>query len=527
MTTQHSMASFLKGAALLTLAGFFVKLLSAVYRVPFQNLVGDEGFYIYQQVYPFVAIFGIWTSYGFAVAVSKLLAEHPNREHAGILRTAFWLIAGISVLTFVTLYTGAGFFADRMGDPELSGLLRVGAFAVVFMAPLAIMKGRLQADGKMAPVASAQVTEQAVRVAVILIGSYAAVSSGLSLYAAGQVAIAAAGAGAFAAVILLIRSYKKQGPLAAGTTLKGTARKLLVTSLGISMSSLLLVLFQLVDSFTVYRLLAEQLGDMQAMVQKGVYDRAQPLVQFGILLATSLTLSLVPLIARTNRQKAGRPPELYASLAFRVSLLFAVAAAAGLTLVMPYVNEALFKTRDGSFALIIFNWQIVSMSLVLVLTAILYGYGKVRVPALLLVLGLMLKLVGNLLLVPTYGITGAALAGNMGLAFIAIALIWYFKKVWPLRFAPLRFYGWLTVAIGAMSIAVLGFEAFIVPLVSGWPDRLVAVFVTLTAVPLGGSVFLLAAAKSRLITEKEWYIIPFGRRLAAMQIAINLRKKRS
>ena len=62
MNNEGTMKSFMKGAVLLTIAGFIVKLLSAVYRVPFQNLVGDQGFYIYQQVYPFVAIFGIWTS---------------------------------------------------------------------------------------------------------------------------------------------------------------------------------------------------------------------------------------------------------------------------------------------------------------------------------------------------------------------------------------------------------------------------------------------------------------------------------
>lgn len=526
MKAQHSMASFLKGAALLTLAGFVVKLLSAVYRVPFQNLVGDEGFYIYQQVYPFVAIFGIWTSYGFAVAVSKLLAEHQSVEHAGILRAAFWLIAIISASAFAVLYLGAGVLAGWMGDPLLAGLLRAGAFAVVFMAPLAIMKGRLQATGNMAPVASAQVIEQAVRVAVILVGAFFAVSSGWSLYAAGQVAIAAAGAGALAAVLLLFRSYDGNKERTAAFFGRGTAKKLLFTSLSVSMSSLLLVLFQLVDSFTVYRLLEQQIGEQAAMEQKGIYDRAQPLVQFGILLATSLTLSLVPLIARTMQEKSGRSPALYANLAFRVSVLFAVAASAGLTLVMPYVNEALFKTPDGSFALIVFNWQIVSMSLVLVLTAILYGFGKVRIPALFLLIGLLLKLSGNLWLVPGYGITGAALAGNIGLAFIAAALIWYFKKVWPLQFAHAHFYGWLLAASVAMAMAVYAYVMVIVPLLS-WPGRVEAVFITLTAVPIGAAVFLLVVAKSRIITEREWYIIPFGRRLAALQLALNPRKKRS
>lgn len=526
MTAQYSMASFLKGAALLALAGFVVKLLSAVYRVPFQNLVGDEGFYIYQQVYPFVAIFGIWTSYGFAVAVSKLLAEQHNSKHAGILSTASWLMAILAASAFAVLYFGAGMLAGWMGDPALSGVLQAGAFAVVFMAPLAILKGRLQAIGNMAPVATAQVAEQAVRVAVILLGAFAAVSYGFSLYVAGQVAIAAAGAGSFAAVLLLWRSYRRQRERPFGTFHKVTAKKLLFMSLGVSMSSLLLVLFQLVDSFTVYRLLEQPLGTEAAMEQKGIYDRAQPLVQFGILLATSLTLSLVPLIARTMQEKSGRSPALYASLALRVSVLFAVAASAGLTLVMPYVNEALFKTPDGSFALIVFNWQIVSMSLVLVLTAILYGFGKVGVPALFLLIGLLLKLAGNLWLVPGYGITGAALAGNIGLAFIAAALIWYFKKVWPLQFAHAHFYGWLMAASLAMAIAVYAYVVVIAPLVP-WSGRFEAVFITLTAVPLGAAVFLLVVAKSRIITEREWYIIPFGRRLAALQLALNPRKKRS
>ncbi len=45
-----------QGAFVLILAGVITKILSAVYRVPFQNIVGDVGFYIYQQVYPFLVL---------------------------------------------------------------------------------------------------------------------------------------------------------------------------------------------------------------------------------------------------------------------------------------------------------------------------------------------------------------------------------------------------------------------------------------------------------------------------------------
>ncbi|TWT06241.1 polysaccharide biosynthesis protein [Planomicrobium sp. CPCC 101079] len=525
------MKSFMKGAVLLTLASLIVKLLSAVYRVPFQNMVGDHGFYIYQQVYPFVGIFSIWTSYGFAVAVSKVMADHEPHHHAAILRTAFGCITAISVLFFAFLFFGSGLLSDWMGDEKLSGLLKVSAFAILLMPPLAVVKGYFQSHNLMEPVAYAQVSDQAVRISVILLGTWILVSSGASLYAAGQMAIFGTVAGGIAGLLLLIWYFRKSFtalpkpvPIQKGPIL----RKIMAISFSISMGSLLLLFFQLVDSFTVFRLLTESgVGRMAAMEQKGIYDRGQPLVQFGLLIATSLSLAIVPLIAHMSKKQSGRSANLYVQLAFRTSFLFAFAAAVGLTFVMPYVNEALFQTREESFALIVFSWQIVWMSLLLVMNAMLQGVGKTKLPALLLVGGVLIKIACNWLLIPAWGITGAAVAGNIALCFISVRLIWYFKKVWPLHFAPFRYYGWLFTASFAMSAVVVLWA-----LLSDWvlfdglPSRLSALFTTLTAVPLGAFVFLLIIAKSRIVTEKEWYIIPFGRKMAGLQLAINSRRKR-
>ena len=43
-----------------------------------------------------------------------------------------------------------------------------------------------------------------------------------------------------------------------------------------------------------------------AMETKGVYDRGQPLVQMGILIASTLALAIVPLIAHHTAKKKGR-----------------------------------------------------------------------------------------------------------------------------------------------------------------------------------------------------------------------------
>jgi PST family polysaccharide transporter len=65
------MKRLLQGAWTLSLAAMIAKILSAIYRVPFQNLVGDTGFYVYQQVYPLYGIGMTFALSGFPVFISK------------------------------------------------------------------------------------------------------------------------------------------------------------------------------------------------------------------------------------------------------------------------------------------------------------------------------------------------------------------------------------------------------------------------------------------------------------------------
>ena len=67
---------------------------------------------------------------------------------------------------------------------------------------------------------------------------------------------------------------------------------------------MLLMFMQLADSLNLYSLLAETgIGSETAKELKGVYDRGQPLIQLGTVVATSMSLSLVPLITKEKMKK--------------------------------------------------------------------------------------------------------------------------------------------------------------------------------------------------------------------------------
>ena len=177
-----NMKTFMKGASILTISAIIVKLLGAVYRVPFQNLVGDKGFYIYQQVYPFIGIFIVWTSYGFAVAVSNYLLEAKvmaNRER--MMRIAFIYLLLLSIIVFYFTYTVSPRFSHgRWAIHNLSLFFVRVLISFSLMPALAVLKGSFQSEGQMVPVAVSGVGEQAFRVVVILVGTWIAVRAGAS-----------------------------------------------------------------------------------------------------------------------------------------------------------------------------------------------------------------------------------------------------------------------------------------------------------------------------------------------------------
>ncbi|MCM3389821.1 putative polysaccharide biosynthesis protein [Ureibacillus chungkukjangi] len=534
MADNFGMKEYMKGALLLTMAALVVKVLSAVYRVPFQNLVGDQGFYIYQQVYPFISLFVVWTSGGFAVAISKMLADakmttNPEGRENLITRTIFHYLTILSVLFFCILFFGADFLSHIMGDAQLAPLLQTGSFVTLFMPLLALMKGSFQAKGEMTPVAYAQVIEQIVRVGIILIGAIFIMTTSKSLYAAGNAAVFGTVIGEIAGIILLLYFSRKirliPGKLKTKERKWPIIKEVTILSLSVSMSSLLLLCFQLIDSFTVFSILRDNgIAEIDAMNMKGIYDRGQPLVQLGVIIASSLSLAIVPLVAYQSKKKEGRGATPFIQLTYRVSLLLGVAASIGLVIVMPYVNEMLFETNSLSSVLMVYVLQIIPLSIILTFTAILQGMNKLKLPAIILFGAIILKLIGNHLFIPNLDVLGAAIASNIGLYICAGLLMIYLKRVLKVKLAKREFYIKLGIASGSMIFSVFVIDTILHIALGSFSGRIAAVIMGGCLIGIGAFVYLTIVAKSRLLAEKEWFLVPFGRKMAAFQLLLNKKK---
>ena len=203
-TSKH----VVRGALLLTAAGLLSKVLSAIYRIPLQNLTGDLGYYTYQQVYPFIGTVMILSLYGFPVAISKLTAEAHQRGQSLTWRHFYFPLLGILFMIngalFLFVFLGAPWIAQLSGDESFTNVFRLVAFLFLFIPLIALIRGSFQGIGEMKQTAYSQIIEQIVRVTIIISAAYLIFIDTLDVQQIGRAGVFATMAGMIVVTIFLL-----------------------------------------------------------------------------------------------------------------------------------------------------------------------------------------------------------------------------------------------------------------------------------------------------------------------------------
>ena len=513
---------YIQGAIILMAATFIVKLLSAVYRIPFQNIVGDIGFYIYQQVYPIYGIAMILATSGFPVIISRIVAEGEGGKRKDMhqnLQAAFLTIVFVGLICFSVLFFGATFIATLMGDKLLAPLIKTVSIIFLFLPFLSVWRGYFQGVGHMIPTAYSQVTEQLIRVPVILLLAYFLIANGYSLYDSGLGAIVGSVFGMIAGTVLLTIFAAKDRmihPLfVKGLSFKklyNIAQIILIHGTAICFSSMLLILFQLVDSFSLFRLLVKMGAEVEhAKSLKGIFDRGQPLIQLGTVAAASFALALVPLIAKAAKEKNLETAKNRVISALKISTVIGFGAAIGLANIIKPTNIMLFENADGSLVLSVLAFSILFSSISIVATGILQGLGYFFAPVKYILVGILIKSLGNYLLVPFFGTLGAAISTVIGLLIITVLLVKKMNK--KVHFGKILFELIKKVSLAAVSMTVILQLWLSIFELADLYDRFSYSIAALTGVALGAGIYLLVVIRMRILSEEEMTLLPFGNRL--------------
>lgn len=515
MTNQTEQRQFFKGAFLLTYAGLLGKVLSAVYRIPLQNLTGDVGFYIYQQIYPFLGIAMILALYGFPAAISRLIASGVNQPTKQLKRKILFQLILFSCFLFILVFLFAPFIADFMGDEGLTLGIRASALPFLLVPFVAYFRGVFQGENNMLPTAVSQLIEQIIRVSLIIVTAYLIIKFNRSLYEIGiGTAIASIGGSLIALFTLLLFFYRKPKNQVLKIESEQPIEESIFTAvigygIAIAINHMMLLLLQLIDAFTLVPLLKQTGYSLnEAQVFKGVLDRGQPLAQLGIVAASSLALALIPSVTKLRLKNDRTRFANYIASTWRFTLYLAGGATVGLIVLFPEVNTLLFKEDIGTVSLQVFSITIIFSALSIATASILQGLGQIYRTAIFVIIGVVAKLALNILLVPQLDILGAALATVFASIIILGLNLCQLKKV-TLRSERIQLPWFRFVSsLLLMGIVVYSLNLSAKPLFYQL-DRLGQLLYLIVLIVIGVTSYIISLIKFNVFTKDERDVLPF------------------
>ncbi|GIN88164.1 transporter [Heyndrickxia sporothermodurans] len=444
-------SKLIRGTFILTLGTIISKIIGLFYVIPFHAIVGgSEPEALYQFGYvPYTLFISIATA-GVPLAVSKYIAKYNALEEYAVGRKLFksgillMLITGI--ISFLIMYLFAPIFAElsmtgveskNFSIEDVTAVIRAVSFALIIIPVMSLIRGFFQGHQSMGPSAVSQVIEQLVRIVFLLLGAFLVlhVFHG-KMVTAISVATFAAFVGGIASLIVLFWYWKKrkhhfdnllkQDKGSIQVSLRDMYKEIFIYALPFVFVGVSNSLYQYVDQLTFNRGMAAIGKGKEALEAIGILNfDSHKLVIIPVSLATSFSLTLVPLI--TESFAKGRRLEMVRQVdqTFQVLLFLTIPAALGLSLLAHPVFTVFYEHNTlGTDVLEHYAPVAILFALFSVTAAILQGINEQRFTILSLLVGLLIKLSFNIPLIKLFETNGAVYATALGYtASILINLI--------------------------------------------------------------------------------------------------------
>ncbi len=408
--TKHKEKNFLVQGSILAIAGVVTKVIGLIYRIPLNNIAGNEGMGYYSAAFSIYTVALMLTSYSLPLAVSKLVSErigknqYKNAYKVFREALAFALVAG--GLVSLLIFFGADFIAGTLLSMDMCAYsLRVLAPCILIVALLGVFRGFFQGTGSMVPTAISQILEQIVNAIASVAGAYMLLQAGKNVAkkmndSSYSYSYAAAGgtigtvAGAFFALLLLLAiffAYKK--------VFKKQMRKDATKEeerYSMILKILIATIIPVILSATVYNIsdLLDTAIFNKIMVFQG-YEKSEyasllgmfsgkftTLINVPTSVASALASSLIPALVMTAQ--SGSRKQIHGKIftVVRFTMLISIPCAVGFLVLAKPILDVLF-TRDNveaAWMLQLGAISVVFFSLSTVTTAVIQGLDDMMTP---------------------------------------------------------------------------------------------------------------------------------------------------
>ena len=549
--------TFLQGTAVLAMATVLVKLMGFLFKVPLNNIIGEDGFGYFNTAYDVYNVLLMISTTGLPVAMSRMISQAQTLgNHAQIKR-----IYRTSLYVFLTIgmvgSLGMLFFCRQLSvmvTTNENSWAAIAALApcVLLICLVSAYRGFFQGQSNMTPTSVSQIFEAVTRLVVglglawlvmKLTGEAAVRAQGIVLASGetaqdyGDITLAAGGAilgvtlGSLISVVYLHHKFRQSNQilsLGGGTakSTRSTMNELLSIAVPITLGSAGLQIINLFDTMIYMRRLtgALQWTEKMADSAKGVYNFCQTVFALPCSFIPTITIAVIPAITASLTRKDLAEAKATSESSVRTMALIAMPCAAGLFVMAEPVIRLLCSTYTedriqlAATMLAILGLTVIFNSLVLLLNAIMQAHGDVVTPVVNMLIGGIIKIIVNYILVgqPNLNIVGAPIG-----TFICYISITALDLIAMKRHISARPAIFKNIIRPGLASAIMGAATFMVyrvlsNAISSW--KLACLLSLAFAVVL----YAVLVVFLRCLTYEDCMLLPKGEKIAKI---LRIRKK--
>lgn len=549
--------TFLQGTAVLAMATVLVKLMGFLFKVPLNNIIGEDGFGYFNTAYDVYNVLLMISTTGLPVAMSRMISQAQTLgNHAQIKR-----IYRTSLYVFLTIgmvgSLGMLFFCRQLSvmvTTNENSWAAIAALApcVLLICLVSAYRGFFQGQSNMTPTSVSQIFEAVTRLVVglglawlvmKLTGKAYVRMQGIVLAPGetaqdyGDITLAAGGAilgvtlGSLISVVYLHHKFRQSNQilsLGGGTakSTRSTMKELLSIAVPITLGSAGLQIINLFDTMIYMRRLtgALQWTEKMADSAKGVYNFCQTVFALPCSFIPTITIAVIPAITASLTRKDLAEAKATSESSVRTMALIAMPCAAGLFVMAEPVIRLLCSTYTedkiqlAATMLAILGLTVIFNSLVLLLNAIMQAHGDVVTPVVNMLIGGIIRIIVNYILVgqPNLNIVGAPIG-----TFICYISITALDLIAMKRHISARPAIFKNIIRPGLASAIMGAATFMVyrvlsNAISSW--KLACLLSLAFAVVL----YAVLVVFLRCLTYEDCMLLPKGEKIAKI---LRIRKK--
>lgn len=497
-----------RGFLILSIAGIAGKLLSAIYVPLLTAVLGQTGYGIYVVGYDIFVFLIAVTSLGAQPAVTKVVTElralGNNKDALRAMKLSIRYF-GIISMVIAGIFMALAFPISKLIYREQSAwtFVFLGP-ALIFAAVLAAYRGYMQGVEEMESLAISQIIEQLINVVLSLVFAFLLlkVTSSLDWGSAGGTV--GTSLGAIGGIIYIIYIYNKRDfeeeaernhdPSKKKVSDKRIVKKIFMYAIPITLVAAVQNFAGVIDSMTLGRSLtsagfdADKVNSLSA--QLSYY---KTLVYVPLAIVTALGTSIFPKIIQAFVYKNKKDLKQQTSYAFRMMYIIVMPATFGLAILSKEIYKFLFGLGSGYYLLMYGSSLLIFMSITTIQNVILQGINKLYLIIVSASLGLVAKIIINVLLVsiPSVNIIGAVIATFVSFIIPTVINHKKIKQFFKVNIPIVKQAIVPTICALLMTLVIFVAKFPIIKVTDALGGgRIVTAFATVVLIGIGGIVYL-------------------------------------